>query len=172
MNETLEEIAHRHGLKLIETTSERNGYPCCVKKAIIGFDNFEQAEKIAEENNLSIEIFTKYDGWNFYYRTNDKAFEPFLINADYYGDNFNDFSVVDIEDFYDYEVRPFLADMEDFDSLTSFIDRQKKIFEELQSIDENELVITNEGSYYETIQKRQMVFSYDSKTTAIGLIED
>lgn len=69
----IEEIAYENGLELIDTTSAMNGYPQCLKKAIIGFDSFEEADKLAKENGLSIEIFTKRDGWNLWYRTGDKA---------------------------------------------------------------------------------------------------
>lgn len=74
--DSLEFIAYENGLELIETTSERNGYPANLKYAIIGFNSFEEAEKIAKDNNLSIEIFTKNDGWQLYYRTGNRVHEP------------------------------------------------------------------------------------------------
>lgn len=172
MTDLLENIAYQNGLELIETTSERNGYPAHIKKAIIGFDTFEEAENIAKENNLSIEIFTKRDGWQLYYRTGDRTYEPFSNSASDYGENYNEFSIEDIDTFYEEEVKPFLEQFDDFDSVSSFIDMKKEILERLEMIDEDEIVITNEGRYYETIQKKSMRFYHDTKTKVIGLIED
>lgn len=60
----LEDIAAQNGLELIDTTSARNGYPQDLQKAIIGFDTFEQAEKLAKETGLRIEFFQQHDGWD------------------------------------------------------------------------------------------------------------
>lgn len=171
MADSLEYIAYQNGLELIETTSERNGYPAHLKHAIIGFDTFEEAEKIAKENNLSIEIFTKRDGWQLYYRTGTRADEPFYISASNYGDNYSEFSTYDIDNFYEEEVKPLLSDFNDFDSLSSFIEMKKEILEKLEMIDDNEIVITNEGRYYDTIQRTSMSFCFDTRIKVIGLIE-
>ena len=151
MSTSLEQIAYQNGLELIETTSERTGYPANLRHAIIGFETFEEAEKIADENNLSIEIFTKRDGWQLYYRTGNSAHEPFKNSADNYGDDYHGFTTEDIDTFYEEEVKP--------------------IFEKLELLDEDEMIITCEGRYYETIPKASMSFYFDTKTTVIGLIE-
>ncbi len=171
MADSLEYIAYQNGLELIETTSERNGYPVHVKKAIIGFDTFDQAEKIAKENNLSIEVFTNHDGWQLYYRTGNRAYEPFRNSASDYGDDYCEFSREDIDTFYENEVKSFIQEFDDFKSVCAFIEMNKKIYEELENIDDNEIVITREGRYYDTIQKESMSFYHDMKTKVIGLIE-
>ena len=167
----IEDIAYENGLELIDTTSAMNGYPQCLKRAVIGFDTFEQADKLAKENGLSIEIFTKRDGWNFWYRTGDKAWEPFERSADEYGDDYREFSNEDLEEFYENEVQPSVSDFEDFASLRSFLDIMEKIYDKIEEADDDELVITSEGNYYETIKKTAMEYSYDTHHYAIGLID-
>lgn len=171
MTDSLLQIAYQNGLEIIETTREHNGYPAHLKKAIIGFDTFEQAEKMANENNLSIEIFTKRDGWQLYYRTGNSAYEPFENGASDYGDSFSEFSRDDLGTFYEDEVKPFLEQFDGFESVSSFIEMKKEIFEKLEMIDDDEIVIANEGRYYDTIQKKSMRFCHDTKTMVIGLIE-
>lgn len=171
MSTSLEQIAYQNGLELIETTSERTGYPANLRHAIIGFETFEEAEKIAGENNLSIGIFTKRDGWQLYYRTGNSAHEPFKNSADNYGDDYHGFTTEDIDTFYEEEVKPRVEEFDDFDSLSSFIEKKKEIFEKLELLDEDEMIITCEGRYYETIPKASMSFYFDTKTTVIGLIE-
>lgn len=167
----IEEIAYENGLELIDTTSAMNGYPQGLKKAIIGFDSFEQADKLAKENGLSIEIFTKRDGWNLWYRTGDKAWEPFERSAEEYGDDYREFSNEDLEEFYENEVQPSVSDFADFASLRSFLDNKEKIYDKIEEADDDELVITLDGNYYETIKKTTMSYCYDTHHFAIGLID-
>lgn len=167
----IEEIAYENGLELIDTTSAMNGYPQCLKKAIIGLDSFEEADKLAKENCLSIEIFTKRDGWNLWYRTGDKAWEPFERSAEEYGDDYREFSNEDLEEFYENEVQPSVSDFADFASLRSFLDNKEKIYDKIEEADDDELVITLDGNYYETIKKTTMSYCYDTHHFAIGLID-
>ena len=73
------DLAAQGGFELIETTSERSGYPLDLKKAIIGFDSMEEAREYAEQHDLSIEIFHKRDGWNVWYRTGNRAYDHLLV---------------------------------------------------------------------------------------------
>lgn len=167
----LSDIAEENGLELIDTTSARNGYPQDLKNAIIGFDSFEQAEKLAKENGMSIEAFKKRDGWDLWYRTGCKMGTPFLRTADDFGDDYRGYSKDDLEDFYLNEVQPMVSDFEDFDSLRCFLDKMQEIYHAIEDADDDELVITYEGHYYETIKKAVMEYTLDTHHYAIGLID-
>ena len=83
-------------LDLIETTDQRNGYPSCLRFAIIGFSNWSELEKIQIEFGIDEypQIFTRKAGWNLWYRTNNTAFQPFENDDDIrrtYGDDYNIF---------------------------------------------------------------------------------
>lgn len=54
-------------LEEIDITTSRNGYPRELHRGVIGFETFEQAEKIAEKYRGKVVEFTRDDGWNFYY---------------------------------------------------------------------------------------------------------
>lgn len=127
MIKNIEDIAAVNGLELIDTTNSINGYPMNLQRVIIGFDSFEQAEKLAKEYGLSIEYFTKRDGWSLWFRLGRKAFEPFERSAEEYGDDYCGFSKEDLEDFYENEVLPFVSDFNDFASLRSFLDNMEKL---------------------------------------------
>jgi len=58
------------------------------------------------------------------------------------------------------------------DSLQEFLDHQKEIMEKLEDAEEDEIVITNCGRYYDTIKKHSMSFSFDTHTSVIGLISN
>lgn len=171
MKKDLVEIASENGLQLIETTASRTGYPECLRKAIIGFDTFEQADKLAEENGLSIEIFQKRDGWHLWYRTGSTAYEPFRRSAEDFGEDYSEFSNANLEDFYENEVQPMVSDFESFDALRSFLDQKERIKDEIEDAEDDEIVITCCGEYYDTIKERTMSYNYDSHSYAIGLID-
>lgn len=167
----LEDIAAQNGLELIDTTSAKNGYPQDLQKAIIGFDTFEQAEKLAKETGLSIEAFKKCDGWDLWHRTGCQMGDPFLRSAEDYGDDYSEFSKKDLEGFYENNVQPMVSDFEDFDSLRSFLNMEEKIKDEIEEAEDDEIVITCCGEYYSTIKKRTMSYTYDTHHYAIGLID-
>lgn len=170
--ELLENIAYENSLEYIETTTGMNGYPQHLRGAIIGFNTFAEAEAIAQEHGLCITTFFKRDGWHFYQRNGDTTDEPLKITSYDYGDDYSHYDSDDVENFFEEQVSPMLGDFDNFDELQNFIDEHKKIYEELQSIDENQLVITCMGGYYETIDKKSMSWSHDGKTWVIGVMED
>lgn len=167
----LEDIAEQNGLELIDTTSAKNGYPQDLQKAIIGFDTFEQAEKLAKETGLSIEAFKKCDGWDLWNRTGCQMGDPFLRTADDFGDDYLGYTKDDLDCFYENEVQPFVSYFDDFDSMRCFLDKMEKIKDEIENAEDDELVLACCGEYYSTIKKRTMSYTYDTNHYAIGLIE-
>ena len=73
----IQEIAKEYNLELIATTTANNGYPQELKRALIGFTSYEQAEMVAErygkELGLVFDCFTKCDGWTFWSRDKKPA---------------------------------------------------------------------------------------------------
>lgn len=171
MRTDLDYIAEGNGLKLISTTSALNGYPQQLQQAVIGFETFEQAEMLAEENGLSIEIFTKRDGWGIWYRTGNHAWGPFERSAEEYGDDYRQYSRDDLEDFYEREVKPTVDSFDDFASLREYLDKMEELRDKIEDADDDELVLAACYGYYDTIKKTSMSYCYDTRHFAIGLID-
>lgn len=171
MRKDLESIAEENGLEVITTTSARNGFPQRLKRAIIGFDTFEDAEKLAHEKGLSIEIFTKRDGWCLWYRDGSHALAPFERSFEEYGDEYRQWSKADLDDFYVNEVQPSVCAFDDFASLRCFLDIMEEIRNRIEDADDNEIVLASFGGYYDTIKKTTMSYCYDTRHFAIGLID-
>ncbi len=72
-------IAKANDLEVIETTTGINDYPQNVKYAVIGFENYEQINDFINgfKINGHPEIFTKKDGWRFWERTGNVAYDAF-----------------------------------------------------------------------------------------------
>jgi hypothetical protein len=166
------EITELEGLDYIETTSERNGYPSNIRAAIIGLDSFEQAEELAVKYGLSIMSFKKKDGWGLWYRTGNRMYEAFENGSGDFGDNYSEYAKMSKEDFYENEVKDRLADFDSWEELTQFLSNMESVFEEIDKMGDDDLVITHMGVYRETISKKSMSFYHDTNHEVIGLIYD
>lgn len=174
----INEIASENGLQVITTTTGMNGYPQSLKKAIIGFEDFEQAEKLAEEYHLDIEVFTKRDGWDLWSRGGDSAYDAFERSADDYGENYQQFSADMSQDDFLQQVGAAsyideLADEEDgLDRIEEYIKGLRELYDEIAIADDDEIVIAEGDEYVETIKEKTMQYSYDTKHYVIGLINN
>lgn len=63
-----EHIAEEEGLSLIPTTTEANGYPKNERLAFVGFEDFEQAERLADVYDLQLAFLERRDGSLYAYR--------------------------------------------------------------------------------------------------------
>lgn len=175
---SINEIASENGLQVINTTTGLNGYPQSLKEAIIGFEDFEQAEKLAEEYHLDIEIFTKRDGWQFWNRDNNSAYDAFERSASDYGENFQQFEANMSQDDFLQQVGAAsfideLADEEDgLDRIEEYMKDLRELYNAIASAADDEIVIADGDVYVETIKERTMQYSYDTKNYVIGLINN
>ena len=171
--ELLETIQMDYSLELIETTTGINGYPKALKHALIGFENFEQAKEIANKyHEFRITTFHKRDGWQLWERNNNTTYEAFQSSASDCGDDYNQFTSENAVDYFENEVKPFLEDFENFETLNDFLKEREEVLDKIQILDDNELVITYQGRYYDTIKQESMSFYHDTHSYQIGIIID
>lgn len=168
---TIEDVAYENGLDLIQTTSESNGYPSNIKPAIIGFETFEEAQKLADKYDLSIEHFQKRDGWSLWYRNGNTAYEAYEMSDDTFGPNAMVYYKQDIDNFKENEIDAFLEYYEDEDDREYFIAEKMKILEHLKSMNDDEVVLTDDGLFVDVIKLHTMSYYEDVYTYTIGLIE-
>lgn len=167
----MNEIASENGLQFVETTVGFNGYPQNVKGAIIGFDDFAEAEALSKETGLRLEVISKKDGWQLWYRNGNTANGPLEITEEDFGDNYKFFTNSDKKAYYEEDVKPFLEDYEDLEELMSWLESKETIESELDSIGDGIVVVTHLGEYYDTINTRPMRFDHDGKSWAIALMQ-
>lgn len=169
----LEEIAFDYSLSVIETTSERNGYPSNIKKAIIGFDSFEEAKEIAEKEGLKIQFFKKKDGWDLWYRTGDTAYNAIQNKAEDYGDNYKMYDpeiYKNIEYLYDVEFKDLIKDNSySLQELKELIKSIEYLYESIEYCSEGQVVFSD-GNNVEIVDEYTMYWQYDTNHIVIGLI--
>ena len=167
------DLAEQLGLDIVSVTSSANGYPQNVQLALIGFDNFDQAEDVANANDLTIVSLYKRDGWNLW-AEQGAACGPIKLGAEDYGDDYMSFdSSWDEEDLTD-DLRRAIDGIEDLDDIFTIVDFYKKFKEELDDTSDDEQVIARmyDADTIEIIKKEVMSWHDDanSSTTAIALI--
>lgn len=166
----LTEIVHSTGLEMVETTTGMNGYPQDLGVALIGFDDFAQAEKLAKEYGMRITTLHKRDGWHLWERNNDATWYPIKKSASDYGDDYNDYCGGDVASFFECEKGALERDFDSLEELEELVKNWREIADEIENASEDELVITCEGRYYKTIQKESMRWSHDTHTYEIAVI--
>ena len=63
-----------------------------------------------------------------------------------------------------------IGEFDSFEAVESFLKSQKKIFEAIENLEDDEMVLTCQGEYYDTVKQYTMCHYYDTKMTIIGLI--
>lgn len=119
------DLAEQLGLDIVSVTSASNGYPQNVQLALIGFDTFEQAEDVANANDLTIVSLYKRDGWNLW-ADQGAACGPIELCAEDYGDDYISFnSSWSVEDLAD-DLRGAIDGIEELDDIFTIVDFYKK----------------------------------------------
>ena len=168
-------------LEVITTTTGRNGYPENLITAVIGFDNFDEAEKFAKENKLElIRVQRKFghDLWNRMgtaYKELERDGSEFGDDytvyhpKEYYSDLIDGF---DEKMFYKDNVKELVELMDDFAEARKFLDDFEAVSNALSNADDDELVVC-EGTCrnMEIIKRHCMQYSYDSTDYAIVAIQ-
>lgn len=162
----LREIAEQEGFDIIETTTGTNGYPQNLKFAIVGFENFEDAQHLANKYGLNVESFRKRDGWQLWNRDNANMYSPYKLDVHRdFGDNYNEVDAdVIIEGIKDN------IDNLEYKDVADYLKEQSNILEEINRAEENEVVVTYMGEYYDTLPVESMSFSHDTWNYIIGVI--
>ena len=161
-------LEEEEGLKRIEITQGKNGYPSGLQDALIGFDNIEHAQLIAEKYGLSVRKFHQKEGW-LLWEDMGQCFNDIEVTSEMYGDNYNLFHKMEEEDFFSLEIDELINQFDNFADLEQFIENKKEIWEEIEVMEDDEVVITSYGSYSETVKDNRMIWSHDTHTYVIGV---
>lgn len=169
--ESLESIAYEHGLELIETTSDASGYPRNLKKAIIGFETFEEAQELADRYGLTVREFTKRDGWQLWVRGGRMWEEYCLLDILVTDDTLcsRTWTKDELNKDFMANVSGWIADCKTFDyeKILSIVERAKDIYDNLIDMEDDEFFVEDLGVFTHNAMK----YSYDTKHYIIGVSE-
>ncbi len=163
------ELAEELSLDRVEVTSGRNGYPENLQAALVGFETFEDAERVANEHHLEVVRLHRRDGWQLY-ESKGREFSAMSPDSSWYGDDYATYKKMDKEDFYQEFIQPFIEDISSLDDLKALVEEREKLWDEFEEMEETELLITCEGRHYETIEEHPMQWSYDTHNYIIAVM--
>lgn len=169
---SMESIAYENGLELIETTSEKNGYPKNLKNAIIGFKTFYDAQKLADKYDLTVQEFTRRDGWQFWVRVGRmwEEYDYAQILKDDERANIKIYSSGEVLDVME-ELKYFLGICDGLGEMRRLINNTEKVLDALNSCGDNQFVVTSFGKLEGVYNRKVMSYSYDTRNYVIGLCE-
>jgi hypothetical protein len=169
--ELLEEIQQEHqNLSLVQTNGQYDGNWCKnVRLALVGFDSVEQAKQVADEYGLEMWYLNRKDGHDFYNREGeDYNQQGFEISAESFGCDFEMFTSA--EEYWG-GIRDIISDEEmDFWCAMDFMKNAENVYNEIDMLDENQVVITHEGRYFGTFSKFETSYSEDNNNHIIGVL--
>lgn len=169
MNTDILDRAEELGYEIIETTSEGNGYPSNLKKAVVGFENFEDAENFVKENGGEI-IELKLKAGQRLWSRGGRAFESFNMHNVYDNDPCYEMYFCGDEERFTDNIKEQIAELNDFALIQSFIEEKAEIWEQFSMLGEEEFILVKDGIFEDVIEKERMDYEYDSTYYAIGVI--
>lgn len=169
--EDLRNISEIYGLQVINTTSARNGYPSHLQDAIIGFDNFEQAEEIARKEGLTLIWVDRRDGWQLWHRGKE-AICPMNTEVEDYGDDYFFYeSVKEVIEDEKEVISALVEDEADYTKIDEAIERYGSLIEEAAKLKKGQVVVAHSGYYYDTIYTTDINWSHDTKHYTLAAID-
>lgn len=147
-------------------------YPDCM----VGFSTFEEAEKLADKYGLEIVSLKKRDGQREWQNEGPvcKAYDvmSFLMERSNCICTMTPDQYEDEEDYMRGEdVNGQLSDMESFDDMISFLEKEKELYEYLHSLNPDEFIFWTDDRYcHETMKRYDVSMSYDVYAYQIALM--
>lgn len=169
MKRNINQIAQVLGLQLVSTTSEASGYPRNLRTAVIGFENWQQAEEVSAEIGGDIIKLHKKTGWQLWAREGE-AYEPYELSGETFGDNCITYDMDDEQELID-DLREYCYNYYDFGKVLEHVERLKAIYEEIQDLEEGEFIAVNDGNILGKFQRKSMAFSEDNNHYLIAVVE-
>lgn len=170
---SIDEMIYLYDVDEVETTEGYNGYPSKLKKAYIGWENFEDAKKCADDLGMQVQVFTRKDGHTLWYRTGHYADAPFVRNHENMNQGVNTWYPRTEEEYFQY-CKERLSDGE-FASLEEIADtasEMQRIYDRICDLayDGDRVLIELEYNNYDVVHETCMDYEYDSTYYTIGII--
>lgn len=169
MNIDILDRAEELGYEIVETTSDGNGYPRNLKRAIIGFADFTRAEEFAKENNGEIIELKRKEGQQLWSR-GSRMYEAFDMRKVYEDiPNCEMYFCGDEERFTEL-VKTIVAELDDFAVIRKYIEDMDDVWSAISSLWDDEFVVVMDEVNCHTEDRIKMGYEYDSTYYSIGVI--
>ena len=175
MKTSTSSLATYLGYNFVSVTQGMNGYPHCTYMAVVDFYDFEEAQEFAKSVNGSVVILSRKFGQQLYTNNgttytgletsafvDDNNFATYTNN---YADEFEKFGLTHIKE---------LIDMgTDLCYVAEISEKMSNIYNELTTIDDDEILIVNTNNWTVEDTTKQVVtkLSYDSTEYIVAVVD-
>jgi hypothetical protein len=162
-------------LEIVESNDNLNGYPSGIRLALLGFNDVDEVEEVADKyfDNSFIFEFDRKDGSQFYTRRYNALRGYGIDVAKKLGDTYELFHGTGDEYFEEYAqdtIIDFAKDVVDIDDILELVKAQKEIIDEANNKGDDEAIVIHEGHYVDTIDSNPVSFSHDTHNYYIGIV--
>lgn len=166
-NFDLQQLIKGKSLCIVESTANYRGEAEYIMPAVVGFETFEEAQKFALENSMSVVNLRKSDGWKYFYR-HGTAEEAYDLYNEY--SNRNDCIIYRMEDDITPEVKDDIKRSKTFEEIKKIIESANDIYEQIQELDEDHFLAVGNNEL-EILPNKAMEYSRDSYSYKIGVVD-
>ncbi len=157
-----------NGFEIIETTSSLSGYPENLRWALTGFAEWDEAEEAAKALDGEIISLRRRDGQQLWTR-DGRVFEPYTRVPESDDEEIWPGGEQSAREYWDSESVALADALQrgelDVDGLVAWSDKIRRATDAIESIDEDQGVITRRGEFVEVIDLRPMSY-HDGDVTA------
>lgn len=138
-------------------------------EAFVGFESYEEAEKFEKENEgYEVVLLYKRDG-DHYWTNKGYTLNGIKVDVNDFDVDCHAYTVDDLDDFYKEEVLPVLECADSIEEAERIVSNMKVVYEELQKIDDEQIVIICRGEHYDTMNKVVCDYNYDVHHYMVGV---
>lgn len=156
---------------MVHTTTSPVGYPSCVGTAITGFDDFEQAEAMADQYGKRIVLLKQKAGWQLWYNNLRQLTEPPCLEAEDVG-YCREYDSDTSEEELIAQLIGEIGELEHLEDIVELSEAMHSLNLDLQSLDEDEVIFAERGDNhlaYGVFKKYPTKWSYDSNYFIIAI---
>jgi hypothetical protein len=168
------DLVESEGYTIGERCLELSGYPRTNEdRPILGFDTYEELEEFCSKYGGEPTLFKRKDGWHgtFWYAT---GWMGRALTADDYledlGDNYNIAYSFEDEIISAKDIVCYMLSNYDMYEAIKYINKLDCIKDEFDRLEDDEVIITCQGEYFETVKEKMMKYYHDTWTYEVGCL--
>lgn len=167
--ERFKKLAKAHGLEVVYTTSDGNGYPRNESVGLIGFKSYAQMRDFADAHRLYDGLFWQKNGWSHWCVKWLDEDSLCVYNRPEYGEGKDCFiyrknEADDLESELNQELESGLYEEDD-----DYVEYTREIIEELRKLEDGQVLVSDSNCSLEVEWEYTTEWWHDSKHFVIGV---
>lgn len=168
-------LAEHPEITLCDTTTNSNGYPTDIRKALHGFQTMEELKTAASELGGETGYIRRKDGWQAWVRKADPHASRFLLEPCDLGYNFEAADPDDLKEIATEELRAYYDEDRSVDDIVRLVKDITSLKSKVMDMKGTDVLFFGKSCDFaacETTPKFRMSYHYDTWTHSLAVILD